>query len=294
MMGWTRTSSTRRRRRVGLVCVSLALVAGLAACGGGSDSSSAEFGSEEFGLTFAELVAKAEAVEELIAECMQDAGFEYVANDFDSIRRAMNADKTAPGLSESEFRAEFGFGISTQPNKPIVSLGLGEENAATREGLSSADRAAYDRTLLGDDTDAVFANALEAEDFSTTGGCTREAVEQEFSKRELSASYINPGDQAIDQDQRVRDALDEYAACMKDGGLDYKTPDEVEEDIRAQFEAIVGNQDQTELDGAAAQDLIDLQALELRAADVSFECETEHLEEVTEEVEKEIYGKLPA
>ena len=53
---------------------------------------------------------------------MHDAGFEYIANDFDTVRRAMKAGETAPGLSESGVpRNEYGYGISTQPNKPIVS-----------------------------------------------------------------------------------------------------------------------------------------------------------------------------
>jgi hypothetical protein len=291
----TAVHAARRRLRPRLGGAVLAIVSAVAIClaatpaGAGSQT----FGSEEFGLTFKQLVKKAEAVEDHIAKCMQQAGFDYVANDFDSIRRAMNADKSAPGLSESEYRRQYGFGISTQFEKPIVKLGLGEENAATREGLPPAEQEAYDRTLLGEHTEEVFANALEAEDFSRTGGCTRKAVKREFTKKELSASYINPGDQKVDQDPRVKVALQKYAKCMSRAGFDYQTPDDAESDIQTQYDAIVGTDDPQSLDAARATRLTDLQNAERAIAEASFRCETKYIEPVKEKVEKEIFGHLP-
>jgi hypothetical protein len=289
----TRTT-TGRRIRTPLLVIAAAIVVGVAATP--ASAGSQKIGSEEFGLTFKQLVRKAEAVEDHIAGCMQDAGFDYVANDFDSIRRAMNADKTAPGLSEGEFRREFGFGISTQFDKPIVQLGLGEENADIRAGLAVPDQAAFDRTLLGEHTDAVFANALESEDFSRTGGCTRRAVEREFTKKEISAAYINPGDQRIDEDQRVKAAYQRYARCLRNASaaFEYRTPDEVEEDLLTRFEAIVGSDDPEGLDEVRAADLAELQDFERNVAQASFRCEERFVEPVREKVEKEIYGRLPS
>jgi hypothetical protein len=288
------TGTTTRGRRLG----GALLVAALAACaicvGAASASAgSSKIGSEEFGLTFKQLVTKVEAVEQHIAKCMDAAGFQYVANDFDSVRKAMNADKSAPGLSEAEFRHQYGFGVTTQFDKPIVKLGLGEENASIRDALSPTDRVAYDNTLLGRDTDAVFANTLEAEDFSRTGGCTRKAVKQEFTKKELSESYINPGDQKVQQDPRMKAALKKYATCMSNGGFEYTSPDDIEPDLQTQLDAITGGQDAESLDATAAAKLKDLQAFEVRVADVSFKCETKFVEPVQERVEKEIYGRLP-
>jgi hypothetical protein len=289
----TSISTCTRRAERALGCAGVALVVMLSACGGsGSDSSKApEHGDEEFGLTFKELVARVEAVEQRIAECMADAGFEYVANDFDTVRRAMKASQSAPGLSESEFRAEFGFGISTQSNKPIVSLGLGEHNSRIREGLTPDDQVAYDHTLLGEHRDAIFANALEEEDLSRTGGCTREAVQQEFTEKELSTAYINPGDQLVDQDPRVIEAFAKYADCMKDAGLDYPDPSVVEDDIRERFDAITGGEDPATLEGRAAQELAELQDLERRVAEVANRCENKFVDPVTEAVDQEIYGR---
>ena len=44
-------------------------------------------GTEEFGLTKEGLVRSIEAVESLIAQCMNDAGFEYIAVDYNTVRK---------------------------------------------------------------------------------------------------------------------------------------------------------------------------------------------------------------
>jgi len=291
-MDITMRPNTTRGMRIAGALLALALTTALGA-GTPAGAYQQKIGSEEFGLTFKQLVKKAEAVERRIARCMDDAGFEYVANDFDSIRKAMNADKSAPGLSEAEYRREYGFGITTQFPKPIVALGLGEDNAQIRDALSPENQEAYDRTLLGENTDAVFAHALESEDFSQTGGCTRKAVQKEFSKRELSETYINPGDQKVSQDPRVKAALKKYASCMSDAGFEYTSPDDIESDLQDQLDAITGGQDPTTLEGDAAAKLAALQDTERRVAEVTFKCEEKHLEPVVEKVEKEIYGRLP-
>jgi hypothetical protein len=290
--GKTTVTGTTRRLRLGSAVLALGLIAGiLAAAPAGAQQP--KLGSEEFGLTFKQLVKKVEAVEKHVATCMQSAGFDYVANDFDSVRKAMNADKSAPGLSEAEYRRQYGFGITTQFPKPIVALGLGPENARIRGNLSPENQAAYDKTLLGQHTDAVFAYALEIEDFSQTGGCTRKAVQQEFSKRELSSSYINPGDQKISQDPRVKAALKKYGKCMSNAGLDYTSPDEVEPDLQARLDEVTLGADPETLQGVAATKLKELQDIERRVADVSFKCEAKFVEPAVEKAEKELYGRLP-
>ena len=46
-------------------------------------------GTEEFGMTKKELAQSIEKVESLIAECMHKQGFEYVPNDFKTVRQGM-------------------------------------------------------------------------------------------------------------------------------------------------------------------------------------------------------------
>jgi len=60
-------------------------------------------GTEEFGLSQRELVQAIERTEELIAKCMREQGFEYIAVDHATVRAGMSADKQMLGLSEAEF-----------------------------------------------------------------------------------------------------------------------------------------------------------------------------------------------
>jgi len=137
-----------------------------------SQAAGGQFGTEEFGLTMRDLTTRAEEVESLISVCMAEAGFEYIPVDFTTIRQAMVSDKSAPGLSGSEYLSQYGHGISTQEEKPIVEIGLGDQNRRILDGLSDPDQVAYTRTLWGDNDDATFASVLESEAFSRTGGFT--------------------------------------------------------------------------------------------------------------------------
>ncbi|HLC42878.1 MAG TPA: hypothetical protein VJO34_14795, partial [Methylomirabilota bacterium] len=143
-----------------------------------------DMGTEEFGLTPAQLVQSVEKVEALISKCMREQGFEYVAADYNMVRKGMAADKNLPGISEEEFIGKYGFGVSTlytgQPPQLAegyspAKVGLGERNVQIYKNLSPADRVAYNRALFGENTDVTFAVGLETEDFSRTGGCTRKA-----------------------------------------------------------------------------------------------------------------------
>jgi hypothetical protein len=256
-------------------------------------------GTAEFGLTQEELVTNVEEVEGLISECMNEAGFEYVAADFDTVREGMLADKSLPGLSEEEFIEQYGYGISTlytgldpqlaDVNTP-AKIGLGERNVEIYNALSPADQVAYNRTLFGENTNATFAVSLEAEDFSRTGGCTRAAVEQVFTPEELNVNYANPLDFLVEQDPRMVTALEEFGACVREAGFDYNHPDEAEEDIRERLDAITGGEPPEALSADAQAQLTELQGEERAIAAVAFECE----EEIVAPVEEQILSELHA
>src|SRR5258705_2384793 len=173
-------------------------------------------GTEEFGMSPKELVQAIEKTEELIARCMREEGFQYIAADHNTVRAGMAADKSLPGLSEEEFVKRYGFGISTLYTglPPQLStgysparVGLGERNVQIFRALSPADQVAYNRALFGEDVSATFAVALEIEDLSRTGGCTRKAISQLFKPEQLKASHYNPQDALINKDPRIKAAL---------------------------------------------------------------------------------------
>ena len=94
-------------------------------------------GTEEFGMSPRELVQAIEKTEELIARCMREQGFQYIAADHNTVRAGMSADKHLPGLSEEEFVSRHGFGVSTfytglppqlSTGYSPARVGLGERN----------------------------------------------------------------------------------------------------------------------------------------------------------------------
>lgn len=258
-------------------------------------------GTEEFGMTKEELVEKIEAVEALIADCMSEAGFEYIPVDYLTVRKAMTSDKSVAGLTDEEYRDTFGYGISTRLDvaeavpqltgaDTVFQIGLGEQNVEIFLNLSEADQDAYNHTLFGENVQATFAYSLEDEDFSETGGCTRAAIEQVFSPEKLSASYYNPGDALIEQDPRVIDAIANWAECMREEGFDYNNPEEVEPDIEDRLDAILNGAEPDELSAEAQSNLTELQGEERAIAVRDLECEEEFIEPVVEQIETELYG----
>jgi hypothetical protein len=259
-------------------------------------------GTEEFGLSMKELVQSIEKVEALIAQCMREQGFEYVAADYRTVRRGMNADKTLPGMSEEEFIEKNGYGLSTLYTGMAPQLntgyspgrvGLGDRNVEIFKNLSPADQVAYNRALLGENTDATFAVALEIENFSRCGGCTLKAIEQVFKPEQLKATYYNPKDAIINRDPRMRAALRTYSEEMRKAGFDYNHPDEVETDLRERLYAITGGATipVAQLSADQQEALKKLQEYERRVAVIDFELMEEVFDPVEEKIEKEMFAR---
>jgi hypothetical protein len=260
-------------------------------------------GTEEFGLSPRELVQAIEKTEELIARCMRDQGFEYIAADYDTVRAGMSADKNLPGLSEEEFIARHGFGVSTlytglppqlTTEYSPARVGFGERNIQIFRALSPTDQVAYNRALLGEDTTATFAVALEIEDLSRTGGCTRKAISEIFKADQLKSTYYNPKDALINKDPRMRAALAKWGREMKKAGFDmYDHPDEIEHDVRKRLSALTeGGKlvlEKMSPDQKAA--LRKLQDFERAVAVKSHKLKEELIAPVEERIEKEMFAR---
>ena len=280
-----------------VLCVLTATL--LTACGARSTVERLIPGKEEFGMTKDELVTNIEAVESLISQCMTEAGFEYIAVDYNTVRRGMTADKSLPGLSEREFIEQYGYGISTLYSglAPQVSdlstpakLGLGDQNIRIFQSLSPADQVAYSHILFGEHPDATFAVALETEDFSRTDGCTRKAIEQVFSAEQFSATYLNPFDALVEQDPRMVTANAEFSDCLRNAGFDYNYERDIEPDVRKRLDSITDGLPVADLSSEAQAALVELQGYERALASVAFDCEMRFLDPVANQVERELYA----
>lgn len=272
--------------------------------GSASAQAPSDMGTEEFGLTRAQLVQAIEKVEPLISKCMREQGFEYVAADYTTVRNGMTADKNLPGLSEEEFVAKYGFGVSTlytgQPPQLATGyspakVGLGERNVQIYKNLSPADQVAYNRALFGENIGETFAVGLEKENFSRTGGCTRKAIEQVFAPEQLKTTYYNPKDALVNKDPRMQAALRYYAREMRKDGFQYNHPDEVEPDIRERLTAITngGTLPVEKMSPEQRAALKKLQEYELRVAAKNFELQKEVFEPVEERILEEMFARKP-
>ena len=250
-------------------------------------------------MTKDELVTSIEAVESLISKCMREAGFEYIPADYNTVRRGMVADKSLPGVSERQFFEQYGYGISTlytglAPQISDVStpakIGLGDQNVRIFQNLSPADQVAYSHTLFGEHPDATFAVALETEDLSRIGGCTRTAIEQVFSPEQFSATYLNPFDALVEQDPRMIAANAEFAECLRAAGFDYNHERDIEPDLRKRLDAFTGGLPVESLSSDARAALLELQGYERALASIAVGCESRFLDPVANQVERELYA----
>jgi hypothetical protein len=259
-------------------------------------------GTEEFGLSPRELVQAIEKAEQLIARCMREQGFEYIAVDYDTVREGMAADKRLPGLSEEEFVDRYGFGVSTfytglppqlSTGYSPARIGLGERNVQIFRALSPADQVAYNRALFGEDANATLAVALEIEDLSRTGGCTRRAVAEIFKPDQLKASHYNPQDALINKDPRMKAALGFWRREMKKAGFDYGHPDEIEPDLRSRLNALTagGRLLVSKMSPDQQVALQRLQDFERRVAAKSFKMQEEVLAPVEERIQQELFPR---
>jgi hypothetical protein len=282
------------------VCVSLLAILLTPAMAAAQASKS--LGTEEFGMSPRELVQAIEKTEQLIARCMADQGFQYIAADHNTVRAGMSADKSLPGLSEEEFVSRYGFGVSTFYTglPPQLStgynparVGLGDRNVQIFRKLSSADQVAYNRALLGDDLSSTFAVALETEDLSRTGGCTRNALTETFKPDQLKASHYNPQDALINKDPRMKAALAFWQREMKKAGLEYGHPDEIEPDLRNRLSALTesGRLLASKMSPDQTAALRKLQDYERLVAAKSFKMSEEVLKPVEEKIQEELFSR---
>lgn len=285
------------RSRLVVLLLAVTLVA--AGCGSSSspdtapralDGSAANLpGVQAFGLTDAEFAANVETTEKLISLCMNEAGFEYVPVDVTAFLAVEDWLRADPTKSRLEFKTLWGYGISTRSDFPARDVGLGPQNLRIYADLPPADQAAYDRTLVGNDTDATFAITVDDEDFTSTGGCTKKAIDEVFPEEMRTGTFVNPKDVLVESDPRVQLAEQQWIDCMSEEGYEYLDQDEIIDEYEEQYDIIVGDDDPDELTGTRLDALTELQADEIAVALRDLECQAP-VDEAVRTVEIEIFG----
>jgi hypothetical protein len=282
--------------RLAIVLLAGALLVG---CGSGG-SSKAEPDpptvEEQLGFSQAGDPAAQAKVEEQIAACMKQQGFEYTPVDPVARQAALTG---RSGISGDEFDKQFGYGIATLYGRATPQS---DPNARIRANLSPANQRAYDRALTGGDPGQTFFRAADTGDFSRLGGCTKRAADALFGGSKLLdvlQRKLDELDEAVLEDQRMVRAREAWRRCMRDRtGQAFEDSEAVELEVQRRLAEIVGPLPEGEsapgefaaltpegpIDEAA---LSRLRRLELKLADADVGCEEKHIAPVEDTVQQE-------
>ncbi len=231
-----------------------------------------------FGLDKKSLQAKRLNVESLVATCMKKQGFEYVPLD-PSVVLVNNGRFVVTGLSEDDFRQQYGYGWTTTYGTPLGTKRVANPNpnAKIRDALSPSDRKAYDKALNGGSEDGTFANAIVQGDFGMLGGCNRSAAAEAFGGNDalnVVSSTLEEIDKRVSADPQMIQAEKKWRECLNAAGFKFSTSDQIDEHLKSSLKAIVGsNPENTTFDRNA---LAALQQEELRTAEADWACEVKH------------------
>lgn len=262
-----------------------------------------------------------QAFGEALAVCMAEQGFDYQ-------HRSADASDTPDGrgpfeLSEEEFATEYGYGITTIDEDD--RQGWQDPNEAMLEEMSVAERTAWNRARYGetmqldDNGEVTGMPAPVSRDDAIDRGCEGQAadevwggdegidhaaVEEQFATLFADMATIW---ERVDDDPRVVAAVDEWSACMADGGhpgLD--ATQDAYAAVRQRLLEVTGTGDlagtadasgrdmarAAALDALAAADPAEVQAMrdfEVAMAVADHQCQASaHLDEVRQTVQTEV------
>lgn len=228
-------------------CALLFLGTSLTACSGESEKGAKEAAAVDapLGLDDAGLALKQARVEELVKACMKTAGFDYVPVDPNATKAAITG---TSGLTDEEFRRQFGYGISTVFEK-VVEISQSSQsvdpNVTYRSRLDPAGQQAFDIGLTGGKSDVSVSGAVEAAkagELGGLGGCVEVATTEVFGGANVISALakIEELDARAEADERLIKARADWSNCMRKLGFDYQEPNAVDGAIMDKLIAIVG------------------------------------------------------
>ncbi len=204
-------------------------------------------------------------VEELVAQCMAEQGFDYTPVDYSQMNGSMPdpaADDDVPDWGTLEFAKQYGYGQTTNPYSEAVTdpaEGGGDTwvdpNQEYMNSMSETEMAAYQTALYGEQPN--FTTDEEWENWNPTWeeqGC------QGWAQHEVNPNAYGNGDEkskwadleaemqtmyeAVTSDPRIAEVTADWASCMADAGYPgLATVDDAQMKISDQVNAIYENND---------------------------------------------------
>jgi hypothetical protein len=275
---------------VGAALIGVVLLAG---CGSDPpEKKTSEVGGsieDQLGFTRKGITAAQAKVENRIAACMKEQGFEYIPADPIAQQAALTG---KPNMSDAEFEQQFGYGISTLYGRGNPQS---DPNERIRSSLSGPDKTAYEQALTGGKPDQTFFAAVDSGDFSELDGCTKTATDEAFGGSELLTTLqrkLDELDDSILADQRMVRANEAWTTCMRRAtGSSYEDAEAIEDEIKTAFEKIIPEPvtpGQVAVEGSYDKAaLLALQRKEVDIAGKDMACEKKHITPVEDVVRKQ-------
>lgn len=255
--------STRSIQLLGVAGIAALVLTG---CSGGADSKKltwedsplAEYLSAGFDTSMSqedqekELEKKNAEIEDKVAACMTEAGFEYTPQKNNgAVVFADDDEESAWNPDDKDWVAQWGYGIVDYPGRADQEADDAEskdDNQKFVDSLSESERSAYYKALMGQDPADTTAESEEVEYDWKTAGCYGSAQHEVYGDspydNEKYASLID-GVNALYTSTEATTADKNWAACMsKAGEPDFKMQSETYELISNEAGEILGWNDE--------------------------------------------------
>ena len=185
---------------------------------------------------------------------MLNEGFTYTPQDLDPEVFAFGR-AVAPGLSDEEFAATFGYGFASNAQRQLdlFNATSTDPNIAAVTAMSDAERDAWVFAMLGpgvtidldtgDLVDSDTGDVLDLQQTVFTGtGCVSQANQEIFGS--LQALFqLGPQFEELaerfDSDTRVIDITTEWSTCMAESGFAFSQLNEPTAEIAAEVNALL-------------------------------------------------------
>lgn len=166
-------------------------------------------------------------VEEIVAECMAEEGFEYLP--VDQTQFSYGGEELDVEYGTLEFAEQYGYGATTNPwGGDVEEMEAEQEeffdpNQELVEAMSQTEQEAYYAALWGNQE---YIEGEETEYDWTTAGCQGRAQHEVYEggvdadEFEALQEEMNTMWDAIQQDPRVAELDGKWASCMADAGHD--------------------------------------------------------------------------
>ncbi|WP_129337253.1 hypothetical protein [Cellulomonas endophytica] len=215
-----------------------------------------------------QMVDQQAQVEDLVAACMAEQGFEYTPVDTSGQSFVVPEDGDVPEWGSVEFAERFGYGMTTsdelaeaQGYDPSVEEEMPvNPNDERVMAMGEGEQQAYYEALYGVQTGTTSEDEPVEYDW-TTAGCSgaaqHEVFEVEVEGTDTQDLQTRLGEiyEDAQQDPRYRTAQQEWATCMGDEGHDFTAPEDAQQSISDDLNAMWEASTTGEVDEAVEADL---------------------------------------